>query len=270
MSLDLYYDGQYLSEFGFVIGTVNGSGIDDILTDESQITFNTVQHEYGKYSGLASTSYESNISAQFTIVKDPCQYDAADLVITDTEYQAIARWLNRKQFLKCGFVDLDVDMRAAFYYASFNIAKNRIGNKIVGLDLTMTTNSPFSYGETYENTFTATSANTSFELENVSDEIGFEYPNVTVKVTQAGNLTITNETSGTETTIRNCSAGETITMKGKSRIITTDSSSHDLSSDFNYDWFALTSTYADCLNKFTVSLPCSVTLSYDPIIKSGY
>lgn len=265
-TFDMMYDGQLLSDFGFVIGSIDSSDGSFTMSDESTIVFDTVSTHSGKNFMLTNTKYETALTATFTIVKNPCKND--DLEITDLEYRRIMRWLNREQFLECGFA-FPNQSETAYYNASFNVEKNRVGGRLVGLDLTMITDSPHAHRATVSKTFTISSSSTVNEIEDVSDVIGYTYPDMKITIKSAGDLTIANQTTGYNTIIKGCTANEVITIKGKEMIISSSNSSHDIPSNFNFEFFALQNTYSATKTKFTCSLPCTIEISYKPSIKSG-
>lgn len=265
-TFDMIYDGQLLSDFGFVIGAVDSSDGSFFTSDESTISFDTVSVCSGKHWMLADTKYETTLSATFTIVKNPCKND--NLEITDLEYRRIMRWLNREQFLECGFT-FPNQSETAYYNASFNVEKNRVGGRLVGLDLTMNTDSPHAHRAKVSKTFAVSNSSTVNEIEDVSDVIGCIYPDMKITIKSAGDLTIANQTTGYNTIIKGCTVNEVITIKGKEMIIASSNSSHDISSNFNFEFFALQNTYSDTKTKFTCSLPCTIEISYNPSIKSG-
>ena len=130
-ALDFEYDGQYLSDYGFIICTLGGSSDFDTVSAGSEITFNTVPKHRGKISGLAGTVYEENISTTFDICKNPDTYE--DLHISKDEYRGLMRWLNRHEFIKFRLLDSVSDETDVCYYnASFNVEKVLV-NKVNSL-----------------------------------------------------------------------------------------------------------------------------------------
>ena len=55
---DFEYDGQYLSDYGFVICNLNGTSDFDTVSAGSRITFNTVSRHRGKMYSLTGTQYD--------------------------------------------------------------------------------------------------------------------------------------------------------------------------------------------------------------------
>ena len=269
MCYDFSYDNIYLSDFGMIICSFDGTSGSETVSAGSKITFNKVSMDKGKTYSLTGTQYDECIQATFTIAKNPCKHNDNDqMKITNDEYRDLMRWLNRKEFLRFQIFDEDEEFRDACYFnASFNIDKVLIGGKLYGLTLTMETDKPFGYGEEQKFTYTINDTSKNYILYDVSDEIGYIYPNVTIKCMSDGDLTITNETEDCIVTIKNCSVGEVITMNGKAQIITSSYNSHAIYDDFNFEFFKIGNSFDNRENVITASLPCMLEIIYEPIIK---
>ena len=83
----------------------------------------------------------------------------------------------------------------------------------------------------------------------------------------AGDLEIVNEFENRTMIIKNCSVGETITLDYP--VIQTSDSEHKIMDDFNWTFFRLANTYDDRNNHITISLPCTIKMTYSPIVKIG-
>ena len=417
---DFEYDGQRLSDFGFIVGNVDGSAGTESINPGYDLTFNTVSTRYGQRWLSAGTQYDECLQSSIQICKDPCCADG--LAITSTEYRNLVRWLNRKQFLPfraintsnnllmdvyapslkkvnapadrylsdaaninttgafVGVFDLP-DPKANYVYritstdgqrrmlcwyagthpplhvgltyrmscyakansgnpnlrlfvnavasqffeltsewkryeyvftvpvydgtppdqymrvyfglgessgaceldmcgfrleqvsdilwcdASFNMTKTMVDGRCYGVELTMQTNRPFCYGDTISQTLTFDEVNATATIDNQSDEFGYMYPTVVITCKQAGDLTLTNTFADCTTVIKGCSSGEKITMSGDTQIITTSKSSHKLSKNFNFEFLRLNRSYEQSANIISASLPCTVKITYNPIIK---
>lgn len=265
-ALDFEYDGQYLSDYGFVICNFGGSSDFDVVSAGSRITFNTVSRHRGKIHSLTGTKYEECVTATFDICKNPELYD--DLTITNDEYRDIMRWLNRNEFLKFQLLNEDEAERETCYYeASFNVDKLMVNKVLYGMELTMETNKPFGHGQELSTSWTISDVTRTYVLSDMSDEIGYTYPSMTITCTQGGDLTIHNEMEDCTMVIKNCSAGKVITIDGTTHIIESSLNSHDIYNDFNFEFFRIGNTISSRNNRITVSLPCKLVLRYTPIIK---
>jgi len=265
-ALDFEYDGRRLSDYNFMICNF-GDG-EDTATAGSKITFETVPVHDGKRYLLSHTKYDEYIETTFTICKNPCYYD--DLVITNAEYRDIMRWLNRRNFYRFQLFDqYDQYRESCWYEASFNIEKYMSEGKLVGLILTLTTNTPFGYGQDQTVTWNITDTGTPKILSNISDEIGYIYPSMKITLRSSGNLRIYNDLEDCEMIIKNCSSGEVITIDGMTHIIQSSNSSHKIYNDFNFVYLRIANTLNNRNNRITVSLPCLFELTYTPIIKDA-
>lgn len=176
--------------------------------------------------------------------------------------------MNRRTF--CKFIPIDssdCDLDYIAFYASFNLAKIYIGGKICGIELEMETNSPFGFGEEITKNFTFTSERLSRSFLDLSDDVGFIYPKVTIVCNEDGDLHLSSDLGRCESVIKNCTSGEIIMMSGDTQIITSSRADHDIANDFNYDYFRVGNTIDERKNIITASIPCSVTIEYEPILK---
>ena len=242
----------------------DGSTVSEMLRDEdmnTEIQFiqgNTNQIKIAVYNGV--TANNAVFSPTITTYKKTL---GNRRIITDSECADIIKWLNRKGFYKFNFVNNNT----CYFDASFNVNKITINGELYGLRLTMETNRPFGYGSLVTETKTYDSNNTSYTIENKSQELGYTYPTIKVKATQAGNITITNETTQTVVTINNLSVNETVEIDGLAQTIKTSKSSHKIANDFNYEFLPLQNSLSSGDNVITAT-PCTLTITYSPIIKN--
>ena len=281
---DFEYDGQCLSDYGFIVCDFSYSNGVAESTQGSTITFNTVTRNRGKKNSLTGTQYDECIKTSFDICKNPDLFEYDDRKISKDEYLDMMRWLNRESFHKfhpLPLVDEGLGNETYYFNASFNITKLKIGEVLYGLRLSMETDSPFAYGEEIVKELIFTKTHTEeitkpdgtnqtvyFQvMEDESSDTGEIHPKVKIKLGRSvGELTIKNDFTNSETVIKNCVAGETIILDGNTLIISTDSS-HDVCNDFNYEFLSIGNSFSSRENKITVSLPCTMTISYVPIIK---
>lgn len=260
------YDGRYLSDYGFIICSFNGSS-EDTVSAGSKITFNTVSRHRGKMYSLTGTQYDECITTTIEICKDPGIY--SDLKISNDEYRGIMRWLNRNEFLKFQFLKDDNEQEPCYFNASFNISKIIMDGGIYGLQLAMETDKPFGYGREITVSWTISDTTKTYTLMDRSDEIGYIYPSIKITCTKAGDLTIYNATEDSSMVIKNVSVGEEITIDGSAQIIESSLNSHKIYDDFNFEFLRIGNTIKDRNNLITVSLPCKLEITYAPIIKDA-
>lgn len=264
------YDGMYLSDFGFIICDFSSNSGPNSVSGGSVITFDKVSRDYGRRFSLSSSKYEECIESTFDICKDPDKTMEKDMAVSDTEFRALVRWLNRRDFNDLYFMD-DCGSGDAndicHYNASFNVEKLVVDGATYGLRLKMETDSPFGHGSERVHQYTSVRANTSVEIECASDEIGFIYPKIVVTCGAAGTLTLRNETNGSTCVVKGCASGETITFDGDTQQIYSSRAAHNVANDFSYSFISLQSGAQGSVNVLSSSLQCGITVSYKPIIK---
>lgn len=259
---DFEYDGETLSGKGYIICNFDSGGLETI-SNGSEITFNTVSVLGGTKNELTSVEYGDCITTTFQFCKHPCV--AGEMAIEADEVRSITKWLNRRGFHKFKFIDeryFDV-----YYEASFNVSRIEMNGIVVGFEVEMFTNRPFGIGEDVKIEIKNTTANGKHAITSKSDEEGFIYPDMKIVIDQDGDLQIDNELDGRTMRIANCKQGEIIKLNYP--VIETSLSSHKIQNDFNWKFFRIANTYKLSKNVLTISIPCTITLTYSPIIKIG-
>lgn len=266
-SKDFMYDGQYLSDYGFMIANITTNEQKTVISEGSILTFEKTTRNRGKSYSLLATSYDSAYTTAFDICKNPSFYD--DLEISNDEFRDLMRWLNRREFLQFCFIPDNGDETEKYWNASFNIEKINVGKCLIGLHLTMETDSAIGYGQEIAFNYNVSDTDTVFTLSDMSDEIGYIFLDITIEILRDGDLRIYNQTYKEITEIKNCRMGEIIKFNGQSMIISTDSATHKqtLANDFNFVFLRIGNTINNRQNKLKFSLPCKVKIRYRPLIK---
>ena len=267
---DFEYDGKQLSDFGFMICHFDSSSGVSSADAGSEISFTTASAHSGKRWFKVGSEYKKCLSTTFQICKDPKLHIDGDDVITAEEFRQLSRWLNRREFLWFHAYDwCDPEVKRPWVRASMNLERIDVGNETVGVEITVTTDSPFGYGDEITKVLEFTSDALEQTFYDRSDEIGEYYPEMEVEIGAAGTFTLENEMTGCSCEVENCESGETLYFSGESMIIETSSTTHanTLANDFNYDYFSIGNEPDDRANVITAGAPCTVTLKYRPILK---
>lgn len=262
-SYDFEFDGLRLSDKGYTICKFDSDGVETV-SNGSQITFNTFSTMNGIKHELTSSTYEDCLSATFQICKSPCIYGDLEEISID-ELRDLMRWLNRKRFHK--FKLMDIEYSGFYFEAAFNISKIEINGKIYGLELEMITNRPFALQEDVSFVIESDGNDTVHSFYSKSDDEGYIYPDMEITIEADGDLEIYSITEDRTMRILNCVKGEVITLDYP--IIETSVSNHKIQNDFNWIFFRIASSFKNKENKITTSLPCSIKITYSPIIKVG-
>lgn len=265
---DFEYDGVRLSDLGYIVCEFGGSSGDERVNAGSEITFITVPLHSGKRTAVAGSKYDKCLSAKLQICKNPNKFNESEMEISDEEFRALSRWLNRREYLWFHGFDADRSTRP-WFRASFSLTRIDVGKTTYGVELDMVTDSPFGYDreKNIELEFTSTQLSKRFSDDN--DEIGDTYPEMTITCNASGDLKLENDVTGCSMEINNCVSGEIITLSGESLIISTSSATHSntIANDFNYDFFRFGNSFENCVNTVTASIPCDVVMRYRPILK---
>ena len=262
MITDFEYDGITLSEMGYMLCQFDNRP-SSTIDNGSVLDYGTVPVQYGTKEELTNVSYKDCLTATYQICKMNCN-GLDDFEISFREFRELMAWLNRKEFHK--FKLIDPDYLDVYYEASFNLSRIEMQGKIVGAELKCTTNRPFAVKEPQIIEWDAT-ANAAYTIEDNSDEEGYIYPKLEVTVQSAGELVISNDRESTVCKVKNCTSGEKLTFDYP--VITSSAASHKLAEDFNWTFPRLILAYRNRINNLSMSLPCSVKLTYSPIVKMG-
>lgn len=265
---DFEYDGQMLSDFGFMVTSIGGQSGVSMENKGAEISFLTSPMQAGKHFVPVGSKYEKCLETSFHICKDPEFFDKDKMEISTEEFRALGRWLNRREFLWFHAIDLsNYGDALPWVRASFTLARIDVSGTTYGIELHMTTDSPFCYGEEIVKQFSFTTGALSKILIDENDEIGETFPQMTITCSEAGTLVLCDDVTGCECSIENCVEGEVITFGGETKIVSTSNVAHNIADDFNYDFFCFGNTYGNNKNTITTSMPCTVEIRYRPIYK---
>lgn len=268
MFIDFEYAGQRLSDFGCMVCHITDSGGVETVSIGGQLSFQTIQLNSLNKFKLMSTQYSEAYTATFQIGRYESPYDPA---LSEYEVRSLMKWLNRRQYHRFRPIHRDGQYVGVYYNGAFQVQLIRLNGDVIGMELTLQTDAPFGYYGPLDYHFDVTEGDNQFSIYDNSDETGYIYPHmVTIQCQKDGKLEITNSMDSQRVVIDHCTAGETLTMDGEHKIITSSLSSHTtLCNDFNYRFLRIHNEYEDSENVFTASLPCSIDLSYSSICKAG-
>lgn len=260
---DFEYDSIRLSDLGYIMCTFNSEGLQTV-SNGSQITFNTVSTLNGRKHELTSTTYESCIETTFQICKNNCgMNDSHAFEISTDELRELMSWLNRKSFYEFRFLD---DEHFNFYFeSSFNISKIESNGITYGLELQMITNRPYALLNSRVIILKNIVHNGVKTIVDISDEEGFIYPETEITIQESGDLRIYNSLEQRTMSIKNCTVGEVIKLNYP--IIESSLNSHKIQNDFNWEFLRIANKYKDKKNAYTISIPCTIKLTYSPAVK---
>lgn len=255
------FDDKACEEFGLVICSFDGGNAEGKTGGE--ITFSTssapIQNKWMKYG----SEYENPLEFSFSV----CKIDGSYLDSYDQA--AITRWLIRRDsYKKMQFVQCDYD---DVWFNAYVTSIDLVGEGFTyGLTINCKCDAPFGYGHKITQKYTTTTANaTTFDFIDMSDEIGYCYPDYSITSSASGTITILNAIENRSFYVSNCVANEVITVSGKSQQISTSVTTHDLSNDTNYKFFRIANTYDKRTNRITITGQCIFEFSYYPIRKVG-
>ena len=263
-ALDFEYDRMKLSDYGMMICSFDKGGGLETVSSGADLTFNTVKTSGSDVSRFYGGKYEESYSMTFQICKNVC---LEDRILSPIEISALQRWLCRKD----GFHRFKVfqdGYEGIHWNASFSSKQVVFGGQIIGLELTLTTDSPYAYGEEQK----VTLSNGTHSLYDLNDEVGYIYPTITVTNTTTGTFELINITSREPTTYTTIELDnlDTVTLSGKNKTIVSANGYDYSGGKFNFIFPRLSNTFDDRENLFVIQgVECEVTFTYCPKIKVG-
>ena len=250
---DFIFNGQSLSDYGFIIGSFGDDGT--VTPGGISYTMTNVPSNDRKY--ISSMKYDSTIEFTFSIVKYDCNVNHIEPV-DRYEDSAIHKWLEREGFHSLSFCQDDYEN--IHYNAYISISPKIIAGRTYGYDLQVTTDNVYAYDFECEYDFNV-EADIEYSIITSSDKCGYIYPKIVITPFENGELifNIKEDTNQSPTKFKNVKSGQVITMDCELQII----EGIDID-NFNWLFPRLLQDYDDTYNTFTTSLPCNVKISYVP------
>lgn len=261
-SYDFEFDGVRLSDKGFIICSFDELNVETISIG-SYIEFNMIPTLNGTKHELINSTYEDCLTTTFCICKNICGNN--DVYVSLEETRDIMRWLNRKNFHK--FKLIDDEYSNIYFEASFNVSKMEINGRVCGFEIEMFTNRPFALMEPVILNIENEDVDGVISILSKSDEEGYISPDMSITINEDGDFKLTNNRDDRVMIIKNCKAGEVITIKYP--VIESSYKDHDIYNDFNWKFFRISTTFKNRENELKISIPCSIKLKYNPIVKVG-
>ena len=260
MVQDFIFDGQALSDFGYLMIYENSEDVIDV----SNMQYETIKAALSDEAHRVAHTYESNYTSTFFIMKNPCVYLDEDLNLTSDDIRELTRWLARKQYKWFRFID-EEDNDETWYKAQIVVQKEFYGGNCIGLQLTVNANAPYGFSREIKHEISSD----TFDINVQSDEEGYIYPDMTIEVETSGDVVLTNDYDGRQTIIRNCQASEIITIQGGDTQQISSNIDHDFTNDFNYVFPRLCNQYGNNKNHFEYNGSQSGTITNEDTLNTG-
>jgi hypothetical protein len=266
---DFEYANKRLSDFGCIMCSINDSSGEAEIETGCDITFTSIKNGHTYIQSKTSTTYDNVCAASFDIIKYDCLYDS-DIRMDSLEIRALMKWLNRHDYYKFKPLNDTTFESDVYYFGSFNVTEVAIGEDVIGLRLTFTSNAPYGFTEPINLKYMMLDTSSTVSAFGSSDEYCTILPKIEIKCFSDGDFEIKNQTSGTSMNIKNCKLGEKITIDGEHKIIISNMREQtEIANDFNYEYLDIMSNEDSEENIYSSSLPCELSMTYVPIRKIG-
>lgn len=261
---DFEYADEFLSDWGCEICEFDTSNGFETINTDSQLTFESVSQNNGKYLPLTTSYYSDHIEVSLQICRVRCPDGITPFTVF--EVRELKRWLNRPTFHK--FKLIQKDWADIYMEGSFNVSEIKFNDLTYGLELTFISNRPFALHEPITHRFELTNDKDAYTFFDSSDEIGHIYPTAIITCLSSGNLELINsQESDRKTIVNNVSQNEVISFT-PNLIISSSLSSHQIQNDFNFKFLRVINRYGNRKNIITSSIPVKIELSYSPYVKA--
>ncbi len=237
---DFIFNGESLSDYGFIICNIGGSSSS---WSGGDVTFTTVKPPSSNKFHFHGASFNEPISFSFQIGLNHCDHN--DGYLTQEHASSLMRWLQRTDnyhwlsFCQDGWEDI-------WFHSQINLQPVYIGGRIAGYDVTVTTDSPYGYSQPYKIQSFIQPGET-FNLKDYSDLPGHLYPVLTIIPKGNGILRITTGCNEYKrvTEIKDVIEDVEIVLDGNNDLIL----GVDNLNNFNFTFPVISNTYRDINNK---------------------
>ena len=239
---DFTFCNKKLSDFGFIIANFDSSSDEDVSCGNVELI--TARPPMSSKNIIHGVSYGEPIKLVFQVVKfDFNACICSSEPVTDKEYEDLMRWLVKTNYNYINFDDGDV-----YFNVTMNVTAKKVGGHIRGFEIIAINDSVYSYSQEYA-CYSSAGVNI---ISDASSAIGYTYPTMIITATSDGDVVVEHE-KDRRMVISNCIANEVLTIDCEHSIITSSNVPHDLSSDFNFQFFRIFNTEDSRENKFTVT-----------------
>ena len=251
------FAGKTSDEFGLIMCSFEGSEPSD--TSGGKIEFTKIDSSIqNRWYKTGNANYSEPLQFSFQIVKSTFEpFDAYD-------YSSIARWLVRKDGYK-DFMITRSDYDNIHFNVQMNIEPIEVAGNIVGITVNGITDSPFGYSQLNKYVIECNGF-TEYTIFDLSDEIGYIYPDIEIEVKDNCDVIITNTHENRTFSLKNCVANEIIKIDGKLLQMTTNAN-RNLYENTNYIYPRIANDYDNRKNVFKIQGNCIVTMRYREIRK---
>lgn len=252
------FDGKTSDEFELLICTIEGSEPSE--TSGGQIEFQTTNSPIqNRWYKTGNSNYKEPLKFAFSVTKNDFKcFDAY-------EYSSITRWLVRKDSYK-DFMLVNSDYENIHFNVQLNIEPIEVGKKIVGILINGICDSSFGYDQLIVKEIDV-NENATLSIIDLSDEIGYIYPDIEIIINSNCNVSILNTSENRKFKINNCVKGENIKIDGKYLQITSNVPNHYLYNDTNFIFPRIINDFDKRTNTFEIKGNCKIVMKYRPIRK---
>lgn len=246
------FNGISSNEYDITCVTFESSSMATIAAQETNLE--TQKSIRGDIFHITSQEYSKPLEYKMQVVKR--DYSP----ISPIQERALKKWLCQKGTYK-SFCILDKQYADTWFFVNINNPKSIYVGNVVGLEFTVTTNAPFGFSDIRHKKWTLNAGDIIDNLYVSNDEELPIYPEIIITMSEHGTLTLINNSIvdlNNTLIIKNCTAGEVITLECGYPYISSSLLTHQIFSDFNKYW----PYFIDGFNRISVDKSCVLECKY--------
>lgn len=255
------FNGISSEEFNLIMCSLDSEDNQDMNNAGSKIEFSKTSTPINKkWYKTGNANYQEPLSFIISVCKS--NFEPFDTY----EQSAISRWLIKQDTYKeLNIIQSDYD-DITYMAMVNNIEYQGFGNVLFML-ISFVCDSSFGYGHIFTKRIDKTE--NTFQIIDMSDEIGYIYPNIKIRILSDCDFKLYNEIENREFYIKNCKKDELITIDGNILQIHSSNPNHDIYNDSNYIFPRIVNKHNCRKNNFTITGESEIEISYRPIKKVG-
>ena len=240
------FNGKNMSSFGFITATFDSDETTSVKDIALAKTLNTERIGTNPVNYLYNVSYGDPLVFSATLLKERGEE------LTMTEFRQVVKWLTVDDYKRL-VIDNKKCKDCYFMCVVSNIQVYDNGEFPIGVCCEFTCDAPYGWTDWL---FTPTANPVSIDIDT-DDVLNPIKPKFHLKIEAAGDVTLSNETTGETMVLKDLLEQEDCVVDCERCILTSSITNRNLYKSFNRKWIS----FVDGVNKFSFSGVPTITIS---------